>query len=267
VLDGFLSAELPIASTFDGTSVARQASHVAASFDNVELCDDVAPARWLRRALWPWTSNGIRHVATLVPASYAAHGRVLHRAGTLSTDLRWAEIATTTGRRLGPTTQYGELIDWRADAKAQSPPVPWREPNRGSLEFDECRAMAEVLARHTSTPERCWFCLWEGYGTAWTTLNDLARVAPRVWLEHRACLLFRGPVSAATTFREPPWFQSPTLWWPEDRAWCVASELDIYSTYVAGSTASIDALAAHPTLEVIEVAPDEDIDHGPYVVR
>jgi hypothetical protein len=259
-----LSAELPIASMFDGTRVARQAFCVAAGFENVELCDDVDPAAWLRGALRPWTTAGIRHVATLVPADYAAHGRVLHRGGTLSSDVRWAEIATATGRRLGPTTQYRELIDWRADANQQSPPAPWREPDRGSLQLDECTAMADVLARHTSTPEHCWFCLWEGYGSAWTTLNELALVAPRVVLEHRACLLFRGPVWAATSFREPPWFQSPTLWWPDDRAWCVASELDIYSTYVAGTKASIAALAAHSALEIIEVAPHQDIDHGPY---
>jgi hypothetical protein len=29
--------------------------------------------------------------------------------------------------------------------------------------------------------------------------------------------------------------RSPNQWWPQDRAWCVASEIDLDSTLVAGS--------------------------------
>ena len=232
-------------------------------FPGVELCDDVGPAAWLRPALRPW-DHGIHHVATLVPANYPAHGRILHRGGARNTYLHWAEIATRTGTKIGPEVQYAEIVDWRADATHQSPPEPWWEPRRGSLLPDECAAVAEVLAARTTTPDDCWFCMWEGYGTAWTVLNRLAESAPRVALEHRNCLLFRGPVSAATAFREGPWFQSPTVWWPEDRAWCVRSELDIYSTYVAASADALRALIEHPTLEAVECTPEQDIDHGPY---
>jgi hypothetical protein len=80
-------------------------------------------------------------------------------------------------------------------------------------------------------------------------------------------LLFHGPVTGATAFRSEPWFQSPTLWWPDDRAWCVASELDIYSTYVAAGTAAVRALIADPALEVLECTADQDIDHGHYAAQ
>ena len=109
--------------------------------------------------------------------------------------------------------------------------------------------------------------MWEGYGTAWTVLNRLGERAPRVPLEHRNCLLFRGPVRSATAFQEGPWFQSPTVWWPADRAWCVQSELDIYSTYVAASSAAVRALLDHPVLEVVECRAGDDIDHGPYAAQ
>ena len=229
------------------------------------LCDDVEPAAWLRVALRPWTDHGIHHVATLVPGDYPAHARIFHRAGTTSGDAaRWAEIAMQTGQPFDADTQYAQLVGWHADTDHQSPPEPWSEPECGSLLPDECSAVAEVLAAHTATPDECWFCLWEGYGSAWTVLNRLAEQAPRVALEHRNCLLFRGPVSAATAFREGPWFQSPTVWWPSDRAWCVQSELDIYSTYVAASSAAVRALIDHPVLEVLECTADQDIDHGRY---
>ncbi len=235
----------------------------AGVFTGVSVCDDVGAADWVRAVLRPW-DRGTHRVATLVPADYAAHARILHRAGTRTEDVRWAEIAALTGQRLHAETQYAELIRWHADSEYQGPPEPWVEPERGSLRRDECAAAAEALARYTTTPGDCWFCVWEGYGSAWTILNRLAERSPRVGLEHRTCLLFRGPVTAATAFHEGPWFQSPTLWWPDDRAWCVASELDIYSTYVAAAPSVVRALINDSALEVIECSPENDVDHGPY---
>jgi hypothetical protein len=54
------------------------------------------------------------------------------------------------------------------------------------------------------------------------------------------------------------------LWWPDDHAWCVASELDIYSTYVAATPSAVDELIEHPALEVLPCTALHDIDHGPY---
>ena len=267
-------------------------------FPGVTVCDDVREADWLRASLRPWRERGLpvatfRPVAALVPAAYPAHGRILHRARTGSDLLRWAEVAALTGQRLDAETQYGELIGWQWDGDHQRPPEPWGEPEQGSLRPDECAAVAEVLSGYTTTPDDCWFCVWEGYG--WDELERLrARagfvaapdggrvdpeaddhtvkqavfpvavpVAPLVHLENRDCILFRGPVTAVTVFRSGPMYQSPTLWWPTDRAWCVASELDIYSTYVAAAPAALRALIDHPALEVLECTAEQVIDRGP----
>jgi hypothetical protein len=97
-------------------------------------------------------------------------------------------------------------------------------------ESAQLRAVLDVLARYTSTPDECYFCLWDGWG--WTvaadgawTLNvpahaaapDTERVVaaqpdaiptcyvdesderprvPMVVLADRSYFLFRGPVSA-----------------------------------------------------------------------
>ena len=64
---------------------------------------------------------------------------------------------------------------------------------------------------------------------------------PRAHGQHRDYFLFTGPVTAATSFRgvihaewnpelSARWDQSPSLWWPEDRAWCVGTDIDGYST-------------------------------------
>lgn len=49
----------------------------------------------------------------------------------------------------------------------------------------------------------------------------------------------------------PPSAQSPSILWPEDRAWVMVSEVDYDSTIVAGSSALIEALCADEQLEAL----------------
>jgi hypothetical protein len=51
---------------------------------------------------------------------------------------------------------------------------------------------------------------------------------------------------------------APTMWWPEDRAWCVRTDIDGCSTYLAASAACISALTSLTTLEGIPVDADDD---------
>ncbi len=57
-------------------------------------------------------------------------------------------------------------------------------------------------------------------------------------------LLPPGPVEAARTSYADVSFvhRSATLWWPADRAWFIATEVDFAWTYVGGTRALIDAL-------------------------
>jgi hypothetical protein len=49
------------------------------------------------------------------------------------------------------------------------------------------------------------------------------------------------------------------LWWPDDRAWCVATDVDLMTTYVGGSQSCVDALTADGDLEAMPVQPDQRI--------
>ena len=88
----------------------------------------------------------------------------------------------------------------------------------------------------------------------------------------RDYLLFRGPIDAALTFtvgESPFWGDSPNIWWPEDRAWCVATDIDLFDTYVAGSRECIDAVLSAPGLEALptsrnaQVSLDADTINAP----
>jgi hypothetical protein len=51
----------------------------------------------------------------------------------------------------------------------------------------------------------------------------------------------------------------PSLIWPDDHAWCVATEIDFDSTLVGGSRELVDAILADDTFESFEVGPDDDL--------
>jgi hypothetical protein len=51
------------------------------------------------------------------------------------------------------------------------------------------------------------------------------------------------------------WGQTPNLWWPEDRTWCVASEIDLSWTYVGGSSDLVESLVVDDQIEALAVGP------------
>ena len=52
------------------------------------------------------------------------------------------------------------------------------------------------------------------------------------------------------------WAQSPSIIWPDDRAWVLATEIDFDSTLVAGTRALVEELVQTPGLEVLPVPTD-----------
>lgn len=132
-----------------------------------------------------------------------------------------------------------------------------------------------MLGRFTQTRQRCWFGLWEGYGWIQGSPAGLA-----VRLPNRDYILLEGPLESAMEIGwrsgellatgctgvefDPSDFhpQPPNLIWPEDRAWFVASEIDLDSTYVGGSADLIEALLADDRLEALPADRGQPIDAG-----
>jgi hypothetical protein len=53
--------------------------------------------------------------------------------------------------------------------------------------------------------------------------------------------------------------QSPSLLWPQDHSWCLATEIDFDSTLVAGSADLVEAVLAAPGLEAWRVQEGDDL--------
>jgi hypothetical protein len=116
--------------------------------------------------------------------------------------------------------------------------------------------LAAVLSGFTATPSECWFGVWEGYGG-----TPFQRgMVPLIAMPQRKMALLRGPLHAAgTAFSGWDWPDSASLWWPDDRAWCVATDIDLMSTYVGGSAECIDAVLGDTRLEAFAVTVDQTV--------
>jgi hypothetical protein len=222
------------------------------------LEDDVSAGAWIADAL---TGRRQGTVAAVVPAVFAAYGRVLHPAvryaGDDDVDVRWAEVAEENGTVAHPLMQWPAITGgWEFVAEEDQPPLWDDSPAEGHLPSAAAVRVAAVLRRHTRTPDDCWFGLWQG----WTGARP---GAPLLRLPGNEHLLVRGPVElAAANLAAEPAEQSANLWWPADRAWCVATDVDLMSTYVGGSAACLAELGTTDGLEVLPAQPDDPVGYA-----
>lgn len=223
---------------------------------------EASEGAWLEsKARW----SDRRSVGSLVPEGYAAYARLLHpaeaRQSSVSSPVRWREIARWSGSRLTSTTGFMGIALPRA--KTELPP-PWRSgPAKGSMTTGDARALVTVLRGHTTTPHRCWFCVWEGYGWLNTHDSDLPGLSvppdqrapsilasPKATVNGRGYFLFQGDAQLALSLSERV-RQTPNIWWPMDRSWCVVSDVDLDCTYVGGTADAIEAILSDIDLEVL----------------
>jgi hypothetical protein len=76
--------------------------------------------------------------------------------------------------------------------------------------------------------------------------------------------LFRGSLDIVDRFgdwatEDILFVRSPNLFWPADRAWFVATEVDFDPTLVGGSIALLDDLLRSSVLETTEVEPTAEL--------
>jgi len=123
-------------------------------------------------------------------------------------------------------------------------------PVAGSLPRDEIELIVPLLAAHTATPDACWFASWEGWGDI---RADVAS-APK-FDALRTYHLLSGPIEAATESVTVHTDQSASVWWPDDRAWCVATEIDFDTTYIGCDEACRREVLRFPGIEAFVVDP------------
>ena len=163
------------------------------------------------------------------------------------------------------------------------------------------RELARVLAAYTETPDSCFVAAWVGWGSwgpgsnavltavrrpprrrrrrfifkgtkLWREMRAGARASleaqrrlnalPQLRTESREYFLFTSKVGDVPSFAIGDFPQTPSIWWPDDRAWCVATEVDGYDSYVGGSRACVDAVLGSELLRATPISPDAPISVG-----
>jgi hypothetical protein len=196
-------------------------------------------------------------VSSLLPPSFDAYARVFHPAHRGDEAVRWSHVAAANERLAHPAMEWISITgSWQYLHGETQPPIWDEEPREGSLPRPEIERLATLLGEHTATPDQCWFAVWEGFGALPFDPGEFRKLE----LEHRAMVLFSGPLSAAMTSVERwPWEQSPSLWWPADRAWCVATDVDLMTTYVGASRRCVIAITTDPNLEALAISVDQGV--------
>jgi hypothetical protein len=241
---------------------------------------DASPADWLAHS-----AGGEYTVHAMVPDAFPAYARVFHPAGLCDRDVRWADVARDNGRTMHAAAEWGSIVgSWQLRGQDGL----WdREPDVGQTPERLAVRLAHILAAHTTAPERCWFAVWEGWGvplqTLWLQketltaerLRELEEArsaaeeldhawdmqvhgAPRFELPSRGMHLLEARLEDIGLFYDGH-ANAPSIWWPDDRAWCVGSDVDLMTTYLGASRAAVDAVVGDPELEALAILAGQSV--------
>lgn len=197
----------------------------------LEVAVDTSAAAWIGRQL----RHGSLQVYETVPEAFDACARLFYpivgdpvdRDGRPDNErITWTEMALRNGR-----TPHA-LMELETIAPGEAV-----YDRFGDEQVD---ALLPILARHTNSTSG-WFLLWDGFGD---TDPRPFRDQPKVDHQWRSYHLMSGPLAAY-----PEIANTPSYYWPEDRAWCVATDIDFAWAYVSGTTACIDEVTSKPVLD------------------
>jgi hypothetical protein len=244
------------------------------------LQQDVTAADWVVRGV-----HDGRDLGSFIPAGFDTYVRVLHPFhrwdGDQLASVSWAEVASVAGATFHRQVQWDRIA---SSAHRNDRPL------EGTLPRDLVERLVPVLAAHTSKPDLVWFGTWEGFaGLRFVSDDSSSSVlsrrrlpmlsrrlsrrrfsmllrhrirlrsrfgspppAPRFHLPHgRAYYLLRGTIDGASESLCRSSWQSANLWWPDDHAWIVATEIDSRSTYIGGTRECIEEILANPGFEAV----------------
>jgi hypothetical protein len=205
--------------------------------------DTLEGAEWLRASLTTFEPR----VDSTIPGDLSAYVRVYHpfaRGGDPAGRMeKWEVLASRAGR---------DLIDPAAASDFAYHGLPDAQARTGSLPQSVIETLVEHLGPATTTPQQCYFAVWEGFGGSAVP----PALTPKLELPNRLYHAFVGPIEAAPSSFNKARFshQSANLWWPDDHAWCVATEIDFAWTYVGGSRECVDSILADSRLDVVETS-------------
>lgn len=184
----------------------------------VRPCTDASPAQWLLSADRDWSDLAVRG-----PLGYEAYAR-----------LRFIPDPSHPGQCEGEADVDGEVLP----------------------EIEQMAIAVTRLADFTTTPDDCYFAIWEGWGGP-------ELVGPvQIPFVNREAVLFNGAASDLLDWVDsrdnssPDNLPIPSFIWPADRAWCIVNDVDPHFATIGASSAAIRGLLSCTTIDATEDDPN-----------
>jgi hypothetical protein len=119
---------------------------------------------------------------------------------------------------------------------------------------EQFAALLPILTKYTNS-ETGFYLYWYGFGD----LNERTfnKSVPMVRHPIREFYLLKGPLGAFEEFPHPP-----SYWWPEDRAWCIAGDIDFEWVYLGGSMTCVNEALAIPVIDAVPTRPEDPAHDG-----
>ncbi len=207
-------------------------------------------AQWWVERLHPFRA---RDNGSTIPEGFKVYLPLFH---PIESGLDGHPVPRTTWTALAEANSRVAHCDMQLHLVAAPPGVTlsWQDAHQlvwvGDQEPEDLAMLATILADHTSTPDDAWFAVWDGFGGTGYT-----RGLPTVQTDDRAYYLTHGSLAEAVLAKDRCRGSGPNVWWPADRAWIVASEIDFAWTFVACSEGAARAVEAEPGLEAYRCSP------------
>ena len=123
-----------------------------------------------------------------------------------------------------------------------------------------CRAISH-LAAHTTTPDCCYVCIWDGYH-----YDHLPSGPPVVIdLPHRRYHLLEGDLDGLRSWETDVGLGGPLVppafVWPADHAWIFVSDVDPHWAGIGAPPQAINELLSDPGLDVVAADSSKSQPH------
>lgn len=133
-------------------------------------------------------------------------------------------------------------------------------PDNHASDIEQTRSALHWLKRFTSTPDDCFFLIWEGYSDI--ELPPAAVAGALVDLPDRRYAMFHGSLDGLddweADFGSGNPVAPPAFVWPADHRWCFTSDVDPHWAGIGAERAAVEVLAAASGLDVVRASPSED---------
>jgi hypothetical protein len=177
------------------------------------------------------------------PQGFEAYARIFFPFD--GENLSWTEVARRNGRTAHALMER-ETIAGDDDAALHD--------RAHRLSGEQFQALLAVLSGHTSSAG-AWFLAWNGYA-------DVTLPAPLVSHTWRDMYLLHGSLGGYADFCDPP-----SYWWPEDRAWCLSTDVDFEWCYLAATAACVRDVLAVPVIDAYATLPANPARSGMDVIN